>query len=272
MAAQFNTLDRGVIDSLPPPLPGAGLTALVSTACSSKKNPQKRHMAISTASFLIAMPTMTDKRFARSVIYMCAHSAQGAMGLIVNQRAPHISFSELLGQLSIGGDSRRQAASRARSTWMCTWGGRSRRAVASCCTAPTTSLPTSTLPIDDGVSLTATVDILKAIAGGKGPDRAILALGYAGWRPGQLESEIQANGWLHCPPDLDLLFDRDLDQKYESRHVQDRHRSLASGQRSRARLTSGRYCPSPRRVCRAVQGAGEPLLPQSHLPVEPDLL
>jgi putative transcriptional regulator len=73
----------------------------------------------------------------------------------------------------------------------------------------------STLPIDEGVSLTATIDILKAIAGGKGPDRAILALGYAGWRPGQLESEIAANGWLHCSADADLLFDRDLDQKYE---------------------------------------------------------
>jgi putative transcriptional regulator len=73
----------------------------------------------------------------------------------------------------------------------------------------------STLPIDDGVSLTATIDILKAIAGGKGPDRAILALGYAGWRAGQLESEIAANGWLHCPADADLLFDRDLEQKYE---------------------------------------------------------
>jgi putative transcriptional regulator len=73
----------------------------------------------------------------------------------------------------------------------------------------------STLPIDDGVSLTATVDILKAIARGKGPNRAILALGYAGWRPGQLESEIQANGWLHCSVDEDLLFDRKLEQKYD---------------------------------------------------------
>ena len=72
----------------------------------------------------------------------------------------------------------------------------------------------STLPIDDGISLTATVDILKAIASGKGPGRAILALGYAGWRPGQLESEIHANGWLHCPADLDLLFDPDVDGKY----------------------------------------------------------
>ena len=73
----------------------------------------------------------------------------------------------------------------------------------------------STLPIDDDVSLTATVDILKAIASGKGPSRAMLALGYAGWRPGQLESEIAANGWLHCQADADLLFDRNLEQKYE---------------------------------------------------------
>jgi putative transcriptional regulator len=73
----------------------------------------------------------------------------------------------------------------------------------------------STLSIDGEVSLTATVDILKAIASGKGPSRAMLALGYAGWRPGQLEDEIQANGWLHCPCDLDLLFDRNVDQKYE---------------------------------------------------------
>src|SRR5262249_29403012 len=73
----------------------------------------------------------------------------------------------------------------------------------------------SRLAIDEGVSLTATIDILKAIAAGKGPDKAILALGYAGWRAGQLESEIAANGWLHCPADLDLLFDRNLEQKYK---------------------------------------------------------
>ena len=82
-----------------------------------------------------------------------------------------------------------------------------RPGAASCCTAPTTSPTNSTLPIDDGVCLTATIDILKAIAGGNGPNRAILALGYAGWSPGQLESEIQANGWLNCPADPDLMFD-----------------------------------------------------------------
>ena len=77
----------------------------------------------------------------------------------------------------------------------------------------------STLEIDDYVSLTATIDILKALAAGQGPDQAILALGYAGWSPGQLEDEIQANGWLHCPADPDLIFDADVETKY--------HRALA---------------------------------------------
>jgi putative transcriptional regulator len=73
----------------------------------------------------------------------------------------------------------------------------------------------STLPIDEGVCLTATLDILRAIADGKGPDKALLALGYAGWAPGQLETEIHANGWLHCPCDAGLLFDGDVKDKYD---------------------------------------------------------
>ena len=92
---------------------------------------------------------------------------------------------------------------------------RSRPGAASCCTAPTITPPTRRWRSTTACRLTATIDILKAIAAGKGPDRAILALGYAGWRAGQLESEIAANGWLHCPADLDLLFDRNLEQKYE---------------------------------------------------------
>ena len=166
--------------------------------------------------FLVAMPAMTDKRFARSVIYMCAHSVQGAMGLIVNQRAPHITFPELLGQLSIpGGGQWRGRLEPDRIDLDVHVGGPVETGRGFVLHSSDYFAADSTLPIDDGVSLTATVDILKAIASGKGPDRAILALGYAGWRPGQLESEIQANGWLHCPPDLDLLFDRDLDQKYD---------------------------------------------------------
>jgi putative transcriptional regulator len=160
---------------------------------------------------LIAMPIMTDKRFARSVIYMCAHSAEGAMGLIVNQRAPHISFRELLSQLSIGANGEGDAEVLDRDVHV---GGPVETGRGFVLHSSDYYSADSTLPIDAGVSLTATVDILKAIAGGKGPNRAILALGYAGWRPGQLESEIAANGWLHCPADLDLVFDPDLEQKY----------------------------------------------------------
>lgn len=166
--------------------------------------------------FLVAMPAMTDKRFARSVIYMCAHSVQGAMGLIVNQRASHISFPELLGQLSIAsGESGHESLETGLVDIDVHVGGPVETGRGFVLHSSDYFAAESTLPIDDDVSLTATVDILKAIAGGKGPGRAILALGYAGWRPGQLESEIQANGWLHCPPDLDLLFDRNLDRKYD---------------------------------------------------------
>lgn len=164
--------------------------------------------------FLVAMPVMTDKRFARSVIYLCAHSADGAMGLIVNQRASHISFPQLLGQLSITAEDGGQDLADIADMHVHV-GGPVETSRGFVLHSSDYFVADSTLPIDEGVSLTATVDILRAIAGGKGPNRAILALGYAGWRPGQLESEIQANGWLHCPPDLDLLFDRNLDQKYE---------------------------------------------------------
>jgi putative transcriptional regulator len=163
---------------------------------------------------LVAMPVMTDKRFARSVIYMCAHSAEGAMGLIINQRAAHISFGELLQQLSIlpGGKAEPRVEPIDLDVHV---GGPVETGRGFVLHSSDYYAADSTLPIDEGVSLTATVDILKAIAGGKGPDRAILALGYSGWRAGQLESEIAANGWLHCPPDADLLFDRDLDLKYD---------------------------------------------------------
>jgi putative transcriptional regulator len=162
---------------------------------------------------LIAMPSMSDKRFARSVIYMCAHSEDGAMGLIVNQRAPHISFTELLDQLSIEGSGQGPPAEPVDLDVHV--GGPVETGRGFVLHSSDYFAADATLSIDAEVSLTATVDILKAIAGGKGPSRAMLALGYAGWRPGQLEDEIQANGWLHCPSDLDLLFDRHLDQKYD---------------------------------------------------------
>jgi putative transcriptional regulator len=163
---------------------------------------------------LVAMPIMTDKRFARSVIYMCAHSAEGAMGLIINQRASHISFSELLKQLSIVPEDSDEVEIELADMDVHV-GGPVETQRGFVLHSTDYYAADSTLPIDEGVSLTATVDILKAIAGGKGPDKAILALGYAGWRAGQLETEIAANGWLHCSADADLLFDCDLEQKYD---------------------------------------------------------
>ena len=178
------------------------------------KKRKARNSAYLDGQLLVAMPIMTDKRFARSVIYMCAHSAEGAMGLIINQRASHISFSELMKQLSIMPDSADDVEIELADMEVHV-GGPVETGRGFVLHSADYYAADSTLPIDEGVSLTATIDILKAIAGGKGPDRAILALGYAGWRAGQLESEIAANGWLHCPADADLLFDRDLEQKYQ---------------------------------------------------------
>jgi putative transcriptional regulator len=165
---------------------------------------------------LIAMPGMSDPRFDRSVIFMCAHSDNGAMGIIVNKRAPMISFSELLERLDIMPQESRIKLPDDVQSMLVQFGGPvepGRGFVLH--TSDYFSADTS-LPIDERVALTATLDILRAIAGGQGPRRSLLALGYAGWAPGQLEDEIQRNGWLSCAADEDLLFGNDLDGKYVS--------------------------------------------------------
>lgn len=163
---------------------------------------------------LIAMPVMDDERFARSVIYVCAHSAEGAMGIIVNRRAGSIDFPQLLMQLDIIKDGDRITLPGNAETMNILKGGPVETGRGFVLHSSDFVIEDATLPIDDGICLTATVDILKAIAKGDGPKQAILALGYAGWAPGQLESEIQSNGWLHCAADTDLIFGRDTDDKY----------------------------------------------------------
>jgi len=160
-----------------------------------------------TGQLLIAMPTMRDPRFTRTVIYMCAHNAEGAMGLVVNRLVGSLTFPELLQQLGI------EVADRKRDLRI-HFGG------------PVDSgrgfvlhsddyTQDGTLMVEGGIALTATVDILKQIASGGGPSQSLLALGYAGWGPGQLDSEIQANGWLHAPADQSIVFDSDLDGKWQ---------------------------------------------------------
>lgn len=162
---------------------------------------------------LIAMPGMRDERFQRSVVYLCAHSDEGAMGLIINKRARDIEFADLLVQLEIVDDRKsiRLPASRPVQVLR---GGPVETGRGFVLHSADYFVESSTLPIDTGVCLTHTIDVLKAIAAGEGPDRAVLALGYAGWSAGQLESEIRANGWLHCPADQALLFDTAAETKY----------------------------------------------------------
>lgn len=163
---------------------------------------------------LVAMPSMSDRRFSRSVIYVCAHSDEGAMGLIVNQRASDITAPDLLERLGIKTRGEDEVVADEVMSLTIHVGGPVETGRGFVLHSDDYYAEDSTLEIEGGVCLTATIDILKAIAEGNGPDQAILALGYSGWSPGQLESEIQANGWLNCPADPGILFDGDLETKY----------------------------------------------------------
>ncbi|HWV54583.1 YqgE/AlgH family protein [Pseudorhodoplanes sp.] len=163
---------------------------------------------------LIASPSMSDDRFAKTLIYICAHSSEGAMGIIVNQPASNIKFPDLLVQLNVVPDGEAIQVSTNYDDVMVMKGGPVETGRGFVLHSADFFIENSTLPIDEGICLTATIDILKAIATGEGPSSAILALGYAGWAPGQLEQEIQSNGWLHCAADADLIFGEPA-QKYE---------------------------------------------------------
>jgi putative transcriptional regulator len=164
---------------------------------------------------LMAMPTMADKRFARAVVYICAHSADGAMGIVVNKLAPEVSFRELLVQLEIVQARNEPHLPQGVDQVRVHRGGPVETGRGFVLHSADFFLDNASLPMADGICLTATLEILRAIAEGHGPDRAILALGYAGWAPGQLEFEIQSNGWLHSPADKAILFDNDVETKYE---------------------------------------------------------
>lgn len=162
--------------------------------------------------FLIAMPGMEDERFARSVIYICAHSPKGAMGFIIN-KAQEISFAALLTQLGIVADEDEiRLPAKGREVSVC-MGGPVERGRGFVLHSDDYDSE-STVAVTDRVSLTPTLDILKAISAGVGPSTAIMALGYAGWGEGQLEAEIAANGWLTCEADFGVMFAPELDDKY----------------------------------------------------------
>ncbi len=156
---------------------------------------------------LVAMPQMQDPRFARSVILMCAHNEEGALGLIVNKLIDQITLPDLMKQLGI------EAAG---------LGARSRvhfGGPVECGRGfvlhSADYVEHGTLVVGESMALTATLDILRLIGRGEGPRRSLLALGYAGWGPGQLDAEIQANGWLHVSADDEIVFGPQLPRKWQ---------------------------------------------------------
>ena len=155
---------------------------------------------------LVAMPQMQDRRFERSVVFLCAHNEEGAMGLVINKIIDNVTLPELLDKLGIPAQGL-SGLSRVHA------GG------------PVEEGRGFVLHSDDYVeentlvvgrmALTATLDILRAIGRGKGPRRSMLALGYAGWGPGQLDAEMSDNGWLHVPADEGIVFDEEVADKWQ---------------------------------------------------------
>jgi putative transcriptional regulator len=162
--------------------------------------------AFFTGQMLIAMPAMADPRFAQSVIYVCAHTPDGAMGLVINRPLAKPTFDDLLRQLEV------EPVPPARRIRLCAGGPVDNARGFVLHTADWTG--EGSLKVTDDLALTASLDVLKAIASGGGPRHGILALGYAGWGPGQLETEITQNAWLSLPADTQLVFGDDHDTKW----------------------------------------------------------
>lgn len=161
-----------------------------------------------TGKLLVAMPTMPDPRFAHSVIFMCAHSEEGAMGLVVNKFMGLMRLSEILDTKDVPDldDSHRLPVH---------FGGPVERARGFVVHSSDYNSEGATLKVTDELSMTATLDVLEQIHRGTGPDFALLAMGYSGWGPGQIENEIVENGWLVAEPDCDLIFVEEDDSKWE---------------------------------------------------------
>jgi len=161
-----------------------------------------------TGKLLIAMPGMGDPRFEKSVILMCAHSEEGAMGLIVNKPMPDLGFADLLKQLGIGGEAPPASEIRVH------FGGPVEHGRGFVLHSDDYATKSSTLQVGGGFGMTATLDILEHLARGSGPAQAFLALGYAGWGPGQLEGEIAQNGWLTAEASPEIVFALDNSGKW----------------------------------------------------------
>ena len=176
----------------------------------SKKEPKRDEgESFLEGKLLIAMPGMSDPRFAQTVIYVCAHSSKGTMGIVINKPIPGLTFMELMKQLEI-------PLSQRTADLPILYGGPMETGRGFVLHSDDYESAEATLPVSEEISLTATLDILRAMADGRGPKKAVFALGYAGWAPGQIETEFHSNGWLHCEADTTLVFDPDLEAKWRT--------------------------------------------------------
>ncbi len=164
---------------------------------------------------LVAMPGLQDGFFVRAVVYICAHSEDGAMGIILNHPAEGVNFVDLLLQLKVIEEAEKARVGGLARTTRVLAGGPVDSGRGFVLHSPDYSAEAATMAIDADISMTATLDVLRAIAQGEGPKEAVLALGYAGWSPGQLEKEILSNSWMICPSDPHLVFDQNYETKYE---------------------------------------------------------
>jgi len=192
-------------------LPGGGRSVTLPRRALAPRagTPKIRGMnadAYLTGQLLIAMPNLRDENFAQSVIFLCAHSDEGAMGLVLNRPLRTPSFESLLRQLDVA------PVPPARRIQLCQGGPVDNARGFVLHTADWTG--DGSLRVDEHMALTASLDVLQAIAAGQGPDQGLLALGYASWGPGDLDAEIHQNAWLSAPARLDLVFDAEHETKW----------------------------------------------------------
>jgi putative transcriptional regulator len=175
----------------------------------ASREPKPQDTGFLLGKLLVALPGMPDPRFEKTVIFMCAHSDQGAMGLIVNKPFEGLSFREMLAKLDL-------VVTANTPDPPILFGGPVGTGQGFVLHTSEYAGGEATMPVTSEISLTATIDILRAIAEGRGPERSLFALGYAGWGPGQIEGELTSNGWITCEADQRIVFGHDCEGKWRA--------------------------------------------------------
>src|ERR1700754_2633315 len=175
----------------------------------ASQHPKQETPGFLLGKLLVALPGMPDPRFEKRVIFMCAHSAQGAMGLIVNKPFEGLTFREMVEKLDL-------TVTATTPDPPILFGGPVGTGQGFVLHSSEYANTDATMPVTSEISLTATLDILRAIAEGHGPEQSLFALGYAGWGPGQIEGELSSNGWILCDTDPRIVFGRDCEAKWKA--------------------------------------------------------